>query len=238
MDYLVSSKKNQMEFNQNEVEQIYQNELFIVQDSLSTLLNYLPPKERVAFVLSEVFDSKNDEIAEIMGNTEGAVKSALVRAREKLKVIQVSSFQIKNKIQDLEKNKILNFAVDAFNRRDLDSFAQLFASNAIGNAPGCFYETSAEEIKKGSLFYTINNHEGIPQSSNVRAELIQLNGETMFALFDENVLDDIWMFTVENSEILRFDSYYCCPDVLEEIALNLKLTTNNHGYWFEQKLKQ
>lgn len=232
-------KNIQKEFDQNTFEPIYQNEMFIVQDSLSTLLNYLPPKERVTFVLSEVFESKNNEIAEIIGNTEGAVKSALVRAREKLKEVKMSSTtQLKDKITQTEKNKILNLAVEAFNRRDIDSFAKLFASNAIGNAPGCFFETSAEEIKKGSLFYTINTHEGSPQPAVMCAEMINLNGETMFALFDGDTLDDIWKFTVEDGEILRFDCYYCCPDVLEEVSLNLKVKANNHGYWFEQNLKK
>ncbi len=229
-------KKIQMNFDHVLSEPIYQDEMYVVQDSLSTLLSYLPPKERVAFVLSEVFESKNEEIAEIMGNTEGAVKSALVRAREKLKHINTGLPNSVDKFKNPENEKTLDLAVQAFNRRDIESFAKLFAVNAVGNAPGCFFESSAEEIKKGSLFYTINTHEGTPQPASMRAEKVIFQGEPLFVLFDGDKLDDIWKFTIENGDILRFDCYYCCPDVLTEVAQELNMRANNHGYWFEQNL--
>ncbi len=112
-----------------------------------------------------------------------------------------------------EQDAVLGHAVEAFNRRDIEAFARLFAVNAVGNAPGCFFETSAEEIKKGSLFYTLNSPEGQPQPESMQAAKITVNGEALFALFDGDTLDDIWKFTIEEGEILRFDYYYCCPDV-------------------------
>lgn len=226
-------KKMQMEADIVSTEPVYEEQMFVVQDSLGTLLNYLPPKERVAFVLSEVFESQNDEIAEMMGNTEGAVKSALSRAREKVKQIKITSLPSEQK-KSMQSNQVLNLAVEAFNRRDINSFANLFAVNAVGNAPGCFFETSAEEIKKGSLFYTINNHDGQPQPASMRAKVITIQDVSFFALFDGEALDDVWKFTIEDGEILRFDCYYCCPDVLAEVAQALNAKANRHGYWFEQ----
>lgn len=211
----------------------YENDMYAVQDSLSTLLRVLPPKERVALVLSDVFESKNDEIAEMMGNTEGAVKSALVRAREKVKNMAVTKSSMEwTKNPDHE--KVLGLAVDAFNRRDLDGFARLFAANAVSQAPGCFFETGREEIKNGSLFHTVNTFEGQPQPASFRAEPLRINGETFFAIFDGANLDDVWKFVVEEGEILRFDCYYCCPDVLAEVAGIIGTAANHHGYWFEQ----
>lgn len=231
-------KKIQANFDEALLEPIYQDEIHVVQDSLSVLLDYLPPKERVALVLSEVFESKNEEIAEIMGKTEGAVKSALARAREKLKQLNTPESISREKRRNLEDDRILELAVQAFNRRDIDSFAKHFAVNAIGNAPGCFFETGADEIKSGSLFYTMNTHDGNPQPISVRAERIWFQGEPLFVLFDGDKLDDIWKFTVEDDEILRFDCYYCCPDVLNEVAQLLGKDSNNHGYWFEQYLRK
>jgi hypothetical protein len=100
----------------------------------------------------------------------------------------------------------------------------------------CFLETSAEEIKKGSLFYTIHTFDGKPQPASMRAEKVVFQGEPLFVLFDGDKLDDIWKFTIEDGEILRFDCYYCCPDVLAEVAQLLTKKANNHGYWFEQNL--
>ena len=125
-------------------------------------------------------------------------------------------------------------AVEAFNRRDLEGFSKLFISNAIGSAPGCFFETSLEEIKKGSLFYTINTPDGSPQPSAMRAELFILNGDTLFVIYQGNIIDDVWKFTIEDSKIERFDCYYCCPEVLAEIASFAGKNVNNHGYYYEQ----
>lgn len=231
-------KKIQMNIEQATTEAIYPDEILFVQDSLSALLNFLPPKERVAFVLSEVFESKNEEIAEIMGNSEGAVKSALARAKEKLKQQNEIRRSSSARARSLQSEKVLDLAVQAFNRRDIESFAKLFALNAVGNAPGCFFETGAEEIKKGSLFYTINTHDGTPQPMSLRAEKIIFQEELLFVLLDGEKIDDLWKFTIEDNEILRFDCYYCCPDVLSEMALLLNKTANQHGYWFEQNLKK
>jgi RNA polymerase sigma-70 factor (ECF subfamily) len=217
----------------------YQDKMFVVQDSLSTLLNYLPPRERVAFVLSDVFESKNEEIAEIMGSTEGAVKSALVRAREKLAGLKMGDLGSRSSSGAVGvgvgvHSQVLSLAVEAFNKRDIEGFAKLFAVNAVGNAPGCFFETSAEEIKKGSLFYTINTHEGQPQPASMQARIVEFAGEELFALFNGDVLDDVWKFTLEDGVLVRFDCYFCCPDVLAEIASGLGWKWNGHGYWFEQ----
>src|SRR5438128_12601423 len=44
----------------------------------------LPPKERACVLLKEVFEYSLEEIAELIGSSVGAVKSALNRGRSKL----------------------------------------------------------------------------------------------------------------------------------------------------------
>lgn len=207
-----------------------------VKDTISSMIYFLPPKERVAFVLSEAFESTNDEIAEILGTTEGAVKSALSRGREKMKSILTEKKFDSIPRSSNDQEKIVNMAVNAFNRRDLEGFSKLFVSNAIGNASGCFFETSLEEIKKGSLFYTINTPDGTPQSADMRAELVKLNGDFLFVLTRDGILDDVWKFQIEDEKVERFDCYYCCPEVLAEIATNLGKSNHQHGYFYEQTL--
>jgi RNA polymerase sigma-70 factor (ECF subfamily) len=217
-------------------EPYYMGNVYEVKETLSSLVYFLPPKERVALVLSEAFESKNDEIAEILGTTEGAVKSALNRSRTKLKSISETKPFDNAYPKNAEQDKIVSLAVDAFNRRDLEGFSKLFVSNAIGYAPGCFFETSLEEIKKGSLFHTINSHDGSPLPLNFKAEMVKLNGDTLFILYNGDILDDVWKFTIDDDKIEKFDCYYCCPNVLMEIANLLSKKTNNHGYYYEQNL--
>ena len=230
------TRRSKVQFNSDLVpERPYiMGNFYDIKDTISSMIYFLPPKERAAFVLSEAFDSKNAEIAEILGTTEGAVKSALNRSREKLN--SISSAKKFDNVPRTTKaeEKIINMAVDAFNRRDLEGFSELFISNAIGNAPGCFFETNLEEIKKGSLFHTINNPDGSPQSSAMRAELLFTNGDALFIIYHEEIIDDVWKFTIEDEKIERFDCYYCCPEVLAEIASLAGKKINNHGYYYEQ----
>src|SRR6185437_16032469 len=53
-------------------------------EAAGTLLVALSPQERAAVVLKDVFDFSLEEIAESLGTTVGAVKTALHRGRGKL----------------------------------------------------------------------------------------------------------------------------------------------------------
>lgn len=227
-------RRNRFVSSEGHPEPSYESEMFSAQDSLGALFLHLPPKERVAFVLSEVFESKNEEIAEIMGNTEGAVKAALSRARDKVKSLGSPKARGAKRATPIGHQEVLTQAVKAFNSRDLEGFVKLFAVNAESRGYGCFYETGIEEIKKGSLFFTVNTHEGKPQPAGMQAKMVEIHGEAFFAIFHDGRLDDIWKFSVEEGEILAFDCYYCCPDVLREAAEVLGVEANDHGYWFEQ----
>ncbi len=67
-----------------------------------------------------------------------------------------------------------------------------------------------------------------------RAKAIEVQGKILFAIFNNDNLDDIWRFTLEEGQFGRFDCYYCCPDLLREIATKLGVNFNHHGYYFEQ----
>jgi len=49
-------------------------------------LQRLSPQERAAVVLKEVFDMTLEEIADLLATTTGAVKAALHRGRDRLKI--------------------------------------------------------------------------------------------------------------------------------------------------------
>jgi RNA polymerase sigma-70 factor (ECF subfamily) len=52
---------------------------------LQTMLDRLPPEQRVALVLKELEGRSAREVAELLGITEGALEQRLVRARETLR---------------------------------------------------------------------------------------------------------------------------------------------------------
>lgn len=208
---------------------------FEVRDALAMTLQYLPPRERLALVLKDIFDFTLEEIAETSQSSINAVKAALHRARAKIELISKQPSRTKD-LFSIENKDIIDKAVTAFNARDLNAIASLFLSSATANAPGCFLEASLEEIKKGSLFYTVNRPNGEPQPSSFKAQCVDLAGEPIFVLWNEDRLDDVWRFKFEEGKLAGFDCYYCCPQVLEEVAEILKAKSNFHGYYYEEGL--
>lgn len=216
------------------VEPITIGPVFEMREALMKVVLFLPPKERIAFVLKELFDYSLEEIAENLGTNTGAVKSALSRARakvESMKTQRVSSAQMTG-----EGREVVEAAVVAFNRRDLNGMINLFLTTASGSAYGCFLETNSEEIRRGSMFYTINQPDGAPQPLPYpMAKCCTVNGENLFVIFgDENTIDDVFRFRVEENKFAHFDCYYCCPEVLDEIASALGMKANHHGRYYEE----
>jgi RNA polymerase sigma-70 factor (ECF subfamily) len=205
--------------------------LFEVRNALTLTLQYLPPKERLALVLKDIFDFTLDEIAEVSQSTANAVKAALHRARSKMEFITYKSIEESRHFACANRD-LIEKAVTAFNARDLNALSSLFLASATANAPGCFLESNLDEIKKGSLFYTVNTSIGSPQPPEIKAECIEIAGEPLFVLWNGDKLDDIWRIKTEDGSLAGFDCY-CCPHVLEEIAEILGVKFNFHGYYCE-----
>src|SRR3954447_9098391 len=76
----------------------------------------LPPKERAAVLLKDVFDYSLEEIAELIGSTVGGVKAALHRGRAKLPATPapIAPPTARNPLEA----RLLEVYVERFNRRD------------------------------------------------------------------------------------------------------------------------
>jgi RNA polymerase sigma-70 factor (ECF subfamily) len=203
-----------------------------VRNALARTLQFLPPRERLAFVLKEVFDFTLEETAEVSQSTVNAVKAALHRARSKMASIPESSIDSERRFTAENKGLIDRLAA-AFNKRDLEGMCALFLATATGNGPGCFLENGIEEIKRGSLFHTLNEASGAPQGPSMRAECVVISGELLFVLWLGDVLDDVWRLKFSDGMIAGFDCYYCSPMLLKEIAEILGVTSSHHGYYYE-----
>lgn len=207
--------------------------VFEVRDALSLALQYLPPRERLSLVLKDVFGFTLEEVADVSQSSTNAVKAALHRARSKIENFsQVSNDDIRQ--FSVANKELIEKAVTAFNARDLNAICALFLSSATANAPGCFLESNLDEIKKGSLFYTVNTPDGKPQPAAFRATCVDIGGDPLFVLWNEGNVEDVWRFKFEDGKLAGFDCYYCCPHVLEEIAELLSAKNNFHGYYYEQ----
>lgn len=96
--------------------------------ALEHLVLTLPPMERAAVLLKDVFDYSLEAIAQCVDATVGAVKAALHRGR--LKLATASQRPAPPRPQNAEVARLLQLYVERFNRRDWDGVRELIAADA------------------------------------------------------------------------------------------------------------
>jgi RNA polymerase sigma-70 factor (ECF subfamily) len=93
-------------------------------------LRRLPPTQRVAVILHDVFRWKADEVAALLDTTAPAVNSALQRARATLRAGDLAA----PVAVDGEQRRHLDRLVDAFARRDVGRLLTLVRDDAVAAA--------------------------------------------------------------------------------------------------------
>ncbi len=97
-------------------------------EAIEHLVAVLPPKERAAILLKDVFDYSLEEIADLTDSTVGAIKAALNRGRTKLAASAPPAQPARQ--ASPESKRIMQLYVDRFNRRDWDGVRELITADA------------------------------------------------------------------------------------------------------------
>jgi len=114
----------------------------MVGPAIERLVVALPPKERACVLLKDVFDYSLEEIAELVGSSAGAVKSALARGRSKLAGLDARtsapSSPPATPAASPALSELLELYVERFNRRDWDGLRELISADARVRVANCF----------------------------------------------------------------------------------------------------
>lgn len=188
------------------------------------LMNLLPPQERAAVVLKDVFDYRLEEIASTLQTTVGAVKAALHRGRGKLATPQASR-QLAPPSEAL-----LDQFVDAFNARDLNRVASLLREDAVGDVVGMGTAQGRNTIRDSSLYYGLFLEKGEP-----RAEVRLYEGEPIVVIWyaldpSRPLVCDLMRFEELEGQISRLRFFCFCPETMAEIVAALGLPFGRLGY--------
>lgn len=204
-----------------------------VREAIRDLAATLPPVERAAVLLKDIFDFSLEETAGYMRSTVGAVKAALHRGREKL------SARAKLPTPAAPANgpepKLLDAWCEAFNRRDMDALLGLMREDAEAEVVGRVHEYGRDQIKKGSLGHTVVE-EGAPS-----AERVLYQGEPLVVLWytveedgaPKRYVRDVLRFAQDGESLASLRYFYFCPETLAEICQELGLPLKDNGYWFK-----
>jgi len=102
--------------------------------ALIASLQYLPPRQRAILVLRDVLAFPAPEVAEMLGTTTVSVKSALQRARARLKVLAPAAGQI-TEPSEPRARALLDQYIAAFENADATALERLLLSGATIEAP-------------------------------------------------------------------------------------------------------
>lgn len=204
-----------------------------VREAIRDFAATLPPVERAAVLLKDIFDFSLEETAGYMRSTVGAVKAALHRGREKLTAR--AKLPAPAAPDNAAEPKLLDAWCEAFNRRDMDALLGMMREDAEAEVVGRVQEYGREQIKKGSLGHTVVE-EGAPS-----AERVLFRGEPVVVLWytveedgaPKRYVRDVLRFAQDGETLASLRYFYFCPETLAEICHELGLPLKDNGYWFK-----
>lgn len=203
-----------------------------IRSSMEHLITFLPPRQRVVILLSDVFDFTAREVAEIILTTEGAVKAILHRARKSLMESKLEDVQRSGTTPVEQKNHVIVDAyIEAFNKMDVDAIAALLDEGALVDIVGVTHELGRETIRKYSLEHTAQS------TDYLRAEASMLWGESVVLVYtrpEKKPEGLIWLIRLETNleAIFCTREYYFCPELLTMAAGELGVPAYTNGYFW------
>ena len=203
-----------------------------VRDALADVTTLLPPQERAAVVLKDVFDLPLAEIATMLTTSVGAVKAALHRGRGRLAVEELS---YADRARPRPDRAVVDALADAFTAYDLDRLTALFLADGVSDVVGMVYEVGRDQAAAGSLHHTL------VQESDVRyrAEVVDLDDEPIVLLWSrpvdgtaEEAVADVLRVDTADGGVARLRWYFFCPETLHAVTERLGVPCRPVGYHF------
>ncbi|HWF76160.1 MAG TPA: sigma factor-like helix-turn-helix DNA-binding protein [Caulobacteraceae bacterium] len=187
------------------------------------LFSRTAPQERAAVVLKDVFAFTLEEIAAILGTTQGAVKSALHRGRGKLAAPGAAPLGVRGEPASVE---LIDRFVAAFNARDIAAVTATLLETVAHEARGVGGERGRDAVW---LEVTLS------RPLNAAVARAKLEGEAvMISTFTtrsgRTFLTGVSRLEAADGLISRHVGYGFCPETLTLVGEALGLEAANNGY--------
>jgi RNA polymerase sigma-70 factor (ECF subfamily) len=206
-------------------------------DGGRALMTRLSPQERCAIVMKEVFEFSLAETAELLETTEGAIKSALHRGREKLADPVPPA-------RATPSEALVRKFVDAFNAADVAAMKATMLESVTAEVFALGTGHGLREISKKERWIQVclNGHTPDP-TRRQRAEEVLYQGEPIVILWrrygdGDEKLEEVWRFREEDGGIAHIWDYCACPETLVEVATHLghRVETRAYAEYYSEDL--
>jgi RNA polymerase sigma-70 factor, ECF subfamily len=215
-------------------------------EAAGTLLVQLSPQERAAIVLKDVFEFSLEEVAGVLATTPGAVKTALHRARQRLRDAPPTSEG------RAPAPGVLNAFAAAFNARDLEGLTKLLLDTSSVQIVGVVTEYGPDAPKDphtGSFAgtmtpITLDERGGVPSEllegylGAIPTCAVQPYRDGWLLIFwyqhtEGPRVRTLMTLETEGDRISGVRNYFFSPDLIAEVCteLGLPYRINGYSYW-------
>lgn len=204
-------------------------------DATTTLIERLPPQERAAWVLKEVFDLSLEEIARTLATSVGAVKSALHRGRGRLGSGEAERVERQRACSP----QLVDRFLAAIQAKDVDRLVALMLDGGTAENVGCGLGIGPDDFQGTDHFLhkAVHGHPEWPaalQPDAVRVVRSELDGEPLVLCFvtrrGREALEQILRLDEVDGRIARLRGYAFCPETMREVAARLGLPVRTGLY--------
>jgi RNA polymerase sigma-70 factor (ECF subfamily) len=201
-----------------------------IRDGGRTLMTLLSPQERCAIVLKDVFEYTLAETAGLLETTEGAIKAALHRGRDKLANPTPSK-------RPAPSEALVQQFVDAFNAADVEAMRATMLSTVTAEVFALGTGRGLDNIDKPDRWIgaCLNGHSPDP-TRHQRAECAVFEGTPLVILWRRfgdgpEKMEEFWRFHEEEGKIAHIWDYCACPETLQEVgdALGHPVVTRSYA---------
>jgi RNA polymerase sigma-70 factor (ECF subfamily) len=186
----------------------------VTADALRKAATLTTAQEFAAILLKDAYDFTLEETADFIGTTPGTVKSALSRARRKMRV------NIQGKPVDPRRRALIHGFVDAMNSKDIDRILNLLSETV---------KVDVCNVGGGRGRSGIWTQKTLP---GIRCEYAEHDGEPLVLLFGEHdrVVSGVVRLEGSGDSVTRIIDYYYAADTLRHLAGAQGLECAPRGY--------
>jgi RNA polymerase sigma-70 factor, ECF subfamily len=197
-----------------------------------TLLTSLPPQERAAILLKDIFDLSLEESAAYLKTTVGAVKSALHRGRGRLQNAPPPATRTAPGTDVLSRELVERFTA-ALQAADIDALHAMCLEDLSVELVG---GAESDGFERSRTFFA-HAHFVMPEigfGSNPNWRVVEIDGEPMvlgFRTLDgAEGINEVHRIEVSDGKIARIRCYCFCPDTLRAVGERLGLPALERRY--------